>query len=100
MNPTGVYVPVQEVFPGAPNNFGDFTLLLRKLSRNDALFWCARLNLIISNPAFPDHKARQQYGLDVFFTQEQIERVNRFARARGGAERVAIFFRGQLLELI
>lgn len=66
MNPTGVYVPVHEVFPGIPHDFDDFAFLHRKLSRTDALFWCARLNLIISNPASPDHKARQQYGLNMW----------------------------------
>lgn len=100
MNPTGVYVPIHEVFPGAQSNFDAFTSLVRKLSRTDALFWCARLNLIISNPQNPDHRATQQYGLSTFFTPQQIDRINRFARIHGGADKVTVFFRGQLLELI
>lgn len=100
MNPTGVYVPIHEVFPGVPSDFDAITSLLRKLSRTDALFWCARLNLIVSNPENQDHRAKQQYGLSTFFTPGQIERINRFAQIHGGAEKVTIFFRGQLLELI
>lgn len=50
-NPTGVYIPVSEVFPSIQNNFETFRSLLQGLSRTDSLFWCARLNLIISCPS-------------------------------------------------
>lgn len=100
MNPVGIYLPLSEIFPETNNNFETFQKLFQKLSLSDALFWCARLNLIISNPANTDHRAKQQYGLDVFFTKQQIEKVNEFAKQHGGVERISIFFRGQLLELI
>lgn len=99
-NPIAVYVPFSAVFPGIPDNFETFKSLLCDLSRTDSLFWCARLNKIISSPSDATYKERQQFGLNQFMTEEEIDRVNAFTREEGGAERVTIFFRGQLLELI
>lgn len=100
MNPAGVCVPISAVFPDVANDFQVFATLLRTLSRTDTLLWCARLNLIISNPQNHNHREKQQYGISVFFTKEEIERINRYSVEHGGAEKVIVFFRGQLLELI
>jgi hypothetical protein len=94
-----VYVPVGEVFPGIQSDFRTFKSLLQGLSQVETLFWCAILNLIVSNPS-DDHLTRQQYGLDYFLTTEEIVKVNEFAQENEGAQRVMIFFRGQLLELL
>ena len=94
-----IYVPVGKVFPGIQSDFGTFKSLLQKLSRVETLFWCAILNHIVSNPS-NDHLTRQQYGLDYFLTTEEMDRVNKFAQENGGAQRVMVFFRGQLLELL
>lgn len=100
MGSVGVYVPVDAVFPEVGSDFGLFRELLEGLSLTDTLFWCSRLNLVISNPANPDHLANQQYALDIFFQPAERDRINQFAKAHGGAKRVTVFFRGQLLELI
>lgn len=96
----GVYIPISEVFPDVQSDFETFKSLLHGLSRTDTLFWCARLNLVLSNASEVDHMTRQQFGLKQFLTTEEIAAVNDFVRREGSAQRVYIFFRGQLLELI
>lgn len=95
----GIFLPVSEVFPDTKSDFETFKSLLCNLSRTDSLFWCARVNLIISDPE-ADHIKKQQAGLNQFFTPEEINKVNDYARKNGGAQRLTVFFRGQLLELI
>ena len=99
INPTGVFVPVTEVFPGLESNFKNFVKILRTLSRTDTLFWCARLNNVVSSSSENDHVSRQQFGLSQFLTPEEIENVNSFVKKMGGPHNVTIFFRGQILEL-
>jgi hypothetical protein len=67
MNPVGVFISVGEIFEGTENTFQTFRLLLNDLSLTDTLFWCSRLNLIVSNPLITDHAVKQQYGLNIFF---------------------------------
>ena len=74
--------------------------MLNDLSLTDTLFWCARLNLVVSNPLITDHIVKQQYGLNIFFAPAEIEKINNFVREHGEARNVTIFFRGQLLELL
>lgn len=97
---TKIYIPVSEVFTDIQSDFETFKSLLQSLSLTETLFWCAILNLIISNPSDDDHIARQQLGLDYFLTPEEINRVNDFAQKNGSAQRIMIFSRGQLLELL
>jgi len=109
-NPTGVYIPVSEVFPSIQNNFETFRSLLQGLSRTDSLFWCARLNLIISCPsdshrmigqdAGLDFVKRQQYGIYSLCNKEEISAIHDYICKKGADQRVVIFFRGQLLELM
>jgi len=99
-NQLGVYIPVSEVFPNVQSSFATFKSLLQELSCTDTLFWCARINLIITNPIENGHISRQQVAIDKFLTKSEIEAVNQFAMAHGGANRVTVFFRGQLLELM
>lgn len=63
MTETGVFCPVSEVFPDVTADLETLRNLLGKLSRTDTLFWCARFNLILSNPANADHRGKQQYVL-------------------------------------
>ncbi len=99
-NQIGVYVPVSEVFLGVPGDIGTFRSLLLNLSRTDTLIWCARLNLVVSaNASCVDSLDAQQFGLNQFFTSNEIEAINAFARNHGGAKKVKVFFRGKILEL-
>lgn len=99
-NRTGVFIPVSEIFPNVHNDFDTFKTLLNDISLTDALFWCARLNLIVTNPLEKEHISRQQAAIDLFLTNEEIKEVNRFALAYGDANKITVFFRGQLLELL
>jgi len=100
-NLTGVFIPVSEIFPGIHSDIETLKKLLSSLSLTDTIFWCARLNNALSigsNNA--DHISQQQFGLSQFFTKSEIDSVNRFVKKHGDPERVTIFFRGQILELI
>ena len=99
-NPIGIYIPVSEVFPGVQSDFETFKALLRSLSLTETLFWCARLNLVISDPSEHDHIKKQQFAVNKFLTADEIGAVNDFVRRQGDIRKVTIFFRGQILELV
>ena len=100
MTPIAVYIPASEVFPGLQSDFGTFRKLLASLSLTDTLFWCARLNLIVSDPSEHDHIARQQFGISQFLGKQEVRAVNEFVRRQTDKRNVTIFFRGQVLELL
>ena len=99
LNPVSVHVPYDVVFGDGPTTFDHFKKVVKSLSRTDTLFWCARLNLILSDPSL-DEKTKQQQVLDCFFTEQQIEKLNKFVKAQGGPEHAGVLHRGTLLELI
>jgi hypothetical protein len=99
-NPIGVYIPVSEVFPEIQSDFTTFKALLEPLSLTDTLFWCARLNLVISDPSEQSHVAKQQFAINQFLTKDKVEAINRFGQRHGDINKVTVFFRGQLLELV
>lgn len=95
-----VYPPATTVFPGLEPGFDSFCSLVRSLSRTDTLFWCARLNLLLSNPNSREGIDLQRWALTRFFNSEEIQRIEAFVRTRpGGAASVLVFTRAQLLEL-
>ena len=97
----GIYVPVSEIFPEVQPLLPAFASLLRKLSLTDVLFWCARLNHVLTSRSNLTHEQKQAFGLRQFFSPVEIERLNRFCAAeRRPPGSVTIFFRGQLLELV
>jgi hypothetical protein len=96
----GVFVPVEEVFPGTEANERTLIEVLSTLSRDDTLFHAARINTLISGPGDYDIKPRQQAALSWLCTTEQIDRINDFARRHKTSGVPAVFFRGQLLELM
>lgn len=98
-NQIGVYIPVSVVYPEVRSDFTTFKRLLGGLSRTDSLFWCARLNAVLSSRE-ASCLEKQDFALNRFLTKSEINAVNNFAKSYGGAENVLVFFRGQLLELI
>ena len=96
----GLFVPVEEVFPGMTADESTLLSLLKGLSRDDTLFMAARLNTMISGPGDFEIQPRQQQALSTMCTSAQIDRVNDFARRHRDAGTPAVFFRGQLLELM
>lgn len=95
-----LFVPVDEVFPGTEPNERTLVQVLVTLSRDDTLFQCARINTLISGFGDFDTKPRQQQALNLHCTQEQIERINDFAKRHKAFGPPVVFFRGQLLELM
>ena len=94
-----VYVPISVVFPHINSEIKTFRSILAGLSRTDTLFWCARLNLVLSTKFDVDSIERQKFGLNQFFSRSEIRAISDFIVSNGGIERVKVFFRGQLLEL-
>lgn len=93
-------VPPDEIFRGTAHDEETLLGVLATLSRDDTLIHCARLNTLVSGPGGYDFKGRQQRALQVLCTNEQIDRINAFARKFPRAEAPTIFFRGQVLELM
>lgn len=96
----GVFVPVSAVFPELSADFETFSVLLHGLSRTDTLFWCARLNLILSNSENRNAVGKQEYAIHRFLNREEIDRLNDFVGKHGGSDRVGVFYRAQLLEVM
>lgn len=97
----GIYVPVYEVFPETEPTLPVFTALLRKLSLTDVLFWCARLNHVVTSRSNFTHEQKQAFGVRQFFSAAEIAHLDQFClMERRPADSVTVFFRGQLLELI
>lgn len=101
MNPElRVFVPAKEVFPDLSVDFDTFRSLVAGLSRTDTMLWCARLNLLLSNPeSLASALDVQGWVLARFFSADEIARVQAFAKSRGGADHVMVFTRAQMLEL-
>ncbi|HTR81896.1 MAG TPA: hypothetical protein VMM58_09720 [Bacteroidota bacterium] len=99
-NQTRVSVPASEVFPNLNGDIPTLRTILSSLSLTDTIFWCARLNNVIANSSNDSHQVRQVFGLQQFFSTEDINRINHFTRMHDGPENVQIFFRGQILELL
>lgn len=95
-----VFVPIEAIWPELRSDEATLLGLLGSLSRDDTLFWCARVNTIVTGHGTPDVKARQQKVLNLLLTSEEINKINVFSQGYGGAKRVMVFFRGQMLELI
>jgi len=59
-------VPVSEVFPGTEPTLPVFTSLLSKLSLTGVLFWCGRLNQVLTCRSNLTHAHKQAFGLRQF----------------------------------
>ena len=95
-----VFVIVGAVFPDAVADEESMQEALAQLSRDDALFVCARLNAIVSGFG-PDRSLyqRQYDAIGLLCSAQQKFALSDYANKHGGPERVMAFFRGQLLEL-
>jgi hypothetical protein len=95
-----VFVTVGAVFPGAVADEESMQAALAQLSRDDALFACARLNAIVSGFGPGRSVYQRQYdAIGLLCTPQQKIVLSDYANKYGGPDRVMAFFRGQLLEL-
>ncbi|MBA3315813.1 MAG: hypothetical protein H0T47_21310 [Planctomycetaceae bacterium] len=95
----GVFLPLNAVFPAVDASVEELTKQLRRLSRTDALIWCARLNLVVANATRGSRLEQQRFGIQQIFSRPEIQRIAEFYTARNQPESTAVFFRAQLLEL-
>jgi hypothetical protein len=97
----GIYVPISAIFSETEPTFSSFRSLLGRLSRTDVLFWCARLNSIVSGQSGLNHEQRQAFCVQQFLSRAEIGLLDRFcSKQNRPAEDVTVFFRGQILELL
>lgn len=97
---TVVYVRVSDVFPDLTPDHRTFVSLLQSLSLTDTLFRCARINLILSGPSDDNRFRRQDVVIRWCFSGDEIAAINGIAQKQGGAQNVAAFSRGTMLEMI
>jgi hypothetical protein len=96
-----IFVPPDVLFPGTKGTERELVDLLTGLSRDDALFYAALLNTLVSGPGDFNSKGRQEIALTRLCTTRQINQINAFILGRGSAAGlVVIFFRGQILEFM
>jgi hypothetical protein len=95
-----VFVPPDAIYPGLPADESALIELLSGLSRDDTLLICARLNTNVSGFGMLDDGQRQQKACALICNREQQQRLDTFAGQHGGLDRVVVFFRGQLLEVM
>lgn len=99
--PIMLFTPPNVPYPGIDPTFARFRSLVSSLSRDDALFWVARLNLILSNPNVYEPLEKQRYCVSILeLPPIATKRLDDFVWKNGGPDRVTVFFRAQLLELV
>lgn len=95
----GVYVPPEVLFPEVVVSEDNIHALLKQLSLTDTLFWCARINAILSNRSLKN-KEKQNELVNLFFSNDDIAVINDYLiRYQKDAERSVVFFRFQILEV-
>jgi hypothetical protein len=94
-------VTVDALFPEAAVDEAAMREGLSHLSRDDALFTCARFNAIVSGfgPNRPVHQRQDQAVSLLQCPPQQLQALTDYAKRHGGPGRIMVFFRGQLLEL-
>jgi hypothetical protein len=95
-----ITVTVDAVFPDTRADESAMRAALTPLSRDDALFTCARINAVVSgfSPGRTVHQ-RQTQAVKMLCSTDQLGALSLYAQRHGGPDRVMVFFRGQLLEL-
>jgi len=95
-----VFVTVDAVFVDTSVNEGVMLAAVKTLSRDDALFTCARINAIVSGfgPGRSNYQ-RQDAAITTLCSRDEMLAISRYAIKHGGPGRIVAFFRGQLLEL-
>lgn len=95
-----VLVIVGAIFPGTEATEAEMRVALAELSRDDALFTCARVNAMVSGfgPNLTHHQ-RQEAAVGQYGSLLERWALTDYINRHGGPERVVTFFRGQMLEL-
>ena len=92
-----VTIDVGAAFPGVTESEAAMRETLAELSRNDALFFCARAMPWCRVSAV--RLDRQRASLAMLSVPEEVAPIDAFIRRSGMQPPPAVLFRGQLLEL-
>lgn len=95
----GVYVSYSDIFPDSTPTVTELKDNLSNLSRTDALIWCAKINLAVSNATHHDSLAKQGFAVKTIFSEPEIKLITKFVRSRP-PNSAFVFFRAQLLDLM
>jgi hypothetical protein len=91
---------VGAAFPGTSATEASMRAALMELSRDDALFFCARVNAMIAGfDAGGDRSSRQSNALALLQVPKEVTAIESFVAQHGTTAPPVVFFRGQLLEL-
>jgi hypothetical protein len=99
---TGITVTldVGAAFPGVTATEEAMLQTLSELSRNDALIFCAKVNVLVTGFAGAVSRLdRQRAAIALLAVPQEAATINEFIRRNGITDPPAIFLRGQLLEL-
>jgi hypothetical protein len=67
----GIYAPISAIYPDEKDDDNTFKRLRNSLRLTEALFWCDRLNKIITEPSkYSDHE-RQQCAIQMLFQKRK-----------------------------
>lgn len=94
-----IFLPLKAVFEDCNSTVEELRVQLAKLSRTDALIWCARLNLVVTNATHHDHMVKQGFAIRMIFNENEIRKIASFFCEQKTLEATTVFFRAQLLEL-
>lgn len=95
----GMYVPFAALEPDQPATEHTMVSLVKQLNRDDALLMCGFLNCITSGTGVTATLERQRNAYGSLFTPCVAEKIDAWI-VKQPADRIILFFRGQLLELM
>lgn len=96
----GELVDYAAIAQGARGDEQGMMEALSLLTRDDALFHCARVNTIATGFDHNlSHADRQRQLAQMYCDSDQGEAINAFVAKHGGVNNVSVFFQGQMLEL-
>jgi|HubBroStandDraft_6_1064221.scaffolds.fasta_scaffold93533_2 hypothetical protein len=98
--PLGVMVDYAAISGGVRGDERAMMNALSSLTRDDALFHCARVNTIATGfDPILSHAERQKRLAQTYCDSEQAAAINAFVAKHGGINSVSLFYQGQMLEL-
>ncbi len=74
--------------------------LVSRLNRDDALVMCAILNGVTSGSGYTDNLERQRTAFSHVLSKPDGDKIDQWIKENASAQRVTLFFQGQLLELM
>jgi hypothetical protein len=89
-----------EIIYGVPSTDDNLRNILATLDLQETLILCARLNAIISGIGTASMEERTHKAMTFLNLPRQERRIRKVLKPLGGYERIHVFFRGQLLELM